>query len=573
MSTPTAPPRIKAVVSVPVRRLKTAAAGAAVAASSDPNLPAATAATATPPSTPGRPQRMQCPGCSSTNVVVEDEGETVCHDCGLVLSDDTVFTSNTNDVSSYGLTRVNDIGRSLDHNQNLHKLGHANPIATSEDRRELYSSRSIADVKVVLEQICSALGLPVADAHRGHYLWMAFKNLKGIKVTKYARKASIACLYLAAKEAKREVTLGQFSSRADINTNMLGAVYKDVKQILLKHKFVSQDGSLELDPWTMLDKILTLSSEASVQSGLLEDLPPYLREVFGATMSRQEQAEQLQKLLQASQRCMTFAIEADMFTGRLPIPLAGACVAVAVQVEGKMLQCPDEVLDFIAKVWMAAPSTIKKRYKELKRYMLKCVHRLPFDVGGNRKTRPLYSLTGVLSYPLFFDDSQEELRSGTDAVSDDDSDGNEADDQEYVDEDTEEELLPWDKAKIPANASVAGPAQPQRVQAVAPSKPVNVMEAREESEETEEIVGEVEGTHIGLKRKLDTLEMNSPPKKFCWHDPQQQQQQQEQQEQQEQHYRQHHHQEDGDEVEEDASEQDDYDHDHDDGYDYDADDD
>ncbi|KAF9946786.1 hypothetical protein BGZ70_003028 [Mortierella alpina] len=440
MSTPTAPPRLKAVVSVPVRRVKTGPAGAAVTASSDTHLPVATAATAaTPSSTPGRPQRMQCPGCSSTNVVVEDDGETVCHDCGLVLADDIVLTSGSNDTSSYGLTRVNDIGRSLDHNQTMHKVGHSINIATSEDRRELYSSRSIADVKVVLEQTCSALGLPIADAHRGHYLWMAFKNLMGIKVTKYARKASIACLYLAAKEAKRKVTLGQFSSRTEINTNMLGSVYKDVKQLLLKHKFINPDGNLELDPWTMLDKILSLSSEASIQSGLLDDLPLYLREVFGATMSRPKQEEQLQKLLLASQKCMTLAIEADMLTGRLPIPLAGACVAVAIQVEGKMLQCPDEVLEFIAKVWMAAPSTIKKRYSELKKYMLECVHRLPFDVGGNRKTRPLYSLTGVLSYPLFFDDSQEELPSGPDAVSDDDSDGHDAGDQEYVDEDTEEE--------------------------------------------------------------------------------------------------------------------------------------
>ncbi|KAF9285985.1 hypothetical protein BGZ68_003334 [Mortierella alpina] len=542
MSSPTAPPRMKAVVSVPARRLKTGPTNAAVNASIDNNSPAATAATATTPSTAaaaatsGHHQRVHCPGCSSTNVVVEDEGETICHDCGLVLADDTVLTASTSDISGYGLTRVNDVGRSLDHNKTLRNVGHAINIATAEDRRELYSSRSIADVKICLEQTCAALGLPIADAHRGLYLWTAFKNLMGIKVTKYARRASIACLYIAAKEAKREVTLNQLSMRSETNTNTLGSVYKDVKQTLLKHKFIHAGGNIELDPWTILDKILTLDSEASIQSGLMDDLPLDLREALGATLPPREKAERLQKLLRASQRCMTLAIEADMMTGRLPIPLAGACVAVAVQVEGKIQLCPEELFEFIAKVWLAAPSTIKKRYMELKKYMLECVNRLPFDVGGNRKTRPLFSLTGVLSYPHFFDKSQEDLWSGPDSDAD-------ADGQGYVEEDLEE------------NPAAKSPVEPEMVKAVEPVKPVDVIE------EVEEIVGEVEETHMGLKRKPDTLEMSSPPKKIRWQEQQHQLSGGEEYEEEE------------NVAEQDFDQDPDHDYDHDYGYDYDGDDD
>ncbi|KAF9571303.1 hypothetical protein EC968_000742 [Mortierella alpina] len=556
MSTSTAPPRIKAVVSVPARRPKIDPAGAAVIAGTEINSRAAAATAAATPATEatdatattttsGRPQRLHCPGCSSTNVVVEDEGETICHDCGLVLADDITLTSGDNDVSGYGLTRVNDVGRSLDHNRNLHKIGHGINMASSEDRRELYSSRSVADAKIYLEQISTSVGLPIADAHRALYLWTAFKNLMGIKYTKYAKRASIACLYVAALEAKREVTLNQLSARTEINTNTLGSVYKDVKQTLLKHKFIHSGGNLELDPWMVLDKILTLDSETSIQSGLMDDLSRDLREALGASLPPKDKAERLQKLLRVSQRCMALAIEADMLTGRLPIPLACACVVVAVQVEGKLAQCPEELIEFVAKVWMAAPSTVKKRYMELKKYILECVSRLPFDVGGNRKTRTLYSLTGVLSYSLFFDKSQGDQWSGADSG---DSDGDADEGQDYIDDEDLEE----NQAENSPAPSAAGSAEPERVQAVESIKPAEAIE------EVEEVVGEVEETAIGLKRKLDTLEMNSPHKKHCWHEQQD------------------YYEDVGEadeEGEEDVVEQGYYDHDQDDGYDYDGDDD
>ncbi|KAF9986957.1 hypothetical protein BGZ75_001237 [Mortierella antarctica] len=535
MSTPTAPPRIKAVVSVPVRRPKTDR-------KTDPTGAAATAATPTTEAnaaTSGRPHRMQCPGCSSTNIAFEDEGETICHDCGLVLADDTGLTSSSNDVSGYGLTRVNDVGRSLDHNKNLQLVGHSINISSAEDRRELYHSRGTADVKLWLEQMCAAFGLPTADAHRSLYLWTAFKKLKNLKITKYSRRAAVACLYVAAKESKREVTLNQFSSQTDTNARKFGSVYKDVKEVLLKHKYIGSGGNLEMDPWMFLDKVLTLDNEASIQSGLMDDLPPDLREALGVTLPPNAKAERLQTLLRVSQRCMTLAIESGMMTGRLPMPLAGACVVMAVQVEGKLALCPEELFEFIGKVWMSSPSTLKKRYMELKKYMVDSVKKLPFDVGGNRKTRTLFCLTAVLTYQPFFEKAPEDLWSGPETVSCD-SDGN--DGQDDVDEDVQE-----DPAENPTNASAGS----GRVQAVEPSKPAETIE------EVEEIVGEFEGTHMGVKRKLD-LEMNSPPKKFRWHEQRQEQQPQE----------------DEDEEEEDAVEQDDFSHhDDDDGYDYDYDDD
>ncbi|KAG0257584.1 hypothetical protein BG011_003864 [Mortierella polycephala] len=344
---------------------------------------------------------FECPACSSKNVFEDDQGYITCHNCGHLLAENVSLhvSSEGPDVSGY--TRVNNLGRPFVASANFQRRTTA-PYE-SQERRRIYRGKRYAQIRDYLIAAGHSNGLVMTDVNRSYHLWRRVMSISPLQFWTPAARAALACLYLAAKESKRGLSLVQIAVRAEMSPYDIGATYKLIKSILIKQGFLDPNQecfNTEEDPWIVLERILTFGSTDSIQRGDMDELSHEIQDAFGIGKEPEERSFCLRGLLSSAQKCMTIAIDSGLVTGRYLHAMVAACLLVAVQVQLQLVQIPEELVHFVTIAFTSGLNTVKDRYKELKKCMLVWARRLPFvkSAGKIKDTKLVYYLDDVLKY-------------------------------------------------------------------------------------------------------------------------------------------------------------------------------
>ncbi|KAF9431851.1 hypothetical protein BGZ76_011619 [Entomortierella beljakovae] len=339
---------------------------------------------------------LQCPECRSCNVFEEyEDGEIICRDCGHVF-EDLILTN----PDSYETTNAQ---HSLNQ-EPIDRFRHHVTYQSTESRRQ-YRAKRFEQIRQYLATSARQCGLTSNQANRAFYLWKEIMDHFGLRFWEAAATGAIACLYLAAKESKKGVSLVDLAARADISPYKIGAQYKSIKSGLLELEVFSADQDIfhsEEDLWVILQRILTITSSDVMPRSDLEILSPNFRKVLGVVIKTTEikaSAANLRILLSSAQKCLTIAKDSGLLTGRQPQSLVAACLVIAIEVRLEVYPCPDEVFEFTSKLFSTKTSTIRKRYRELRQCMLAWALRLPFVKGVKIKDSKLaFYMDDVLKY-------------------------------------------------------------------------------------------------------------------------------------------------------------------------------
>ncbi|KAG0305775.1 hypothetical protein BGZ98_003605 [Dissophora globulifera] len=349
--------------------------------------------------------RQQCPACGQPTVGVEYAiGSIVCHNCGLVLSE-TVFERVDSGLSlsfhTQGLVAVDRIGRPRFVRPQARSIGHT--AFSRSDMRRVYRAKRIRQVHEYLTAACSPNNLHSTDLRRAYYLWKQCMGTLRLQFWDPAARAALACLYIASKESRRGLSLIEIALRAEISPFKLGATYKLVKATLLENHHINPDNpcfSIEEDPWVMLERILHIGSQHSVQQGAMDRLPDQIRDAFGLHLGQEQRSLCLRHLFSTSQKCMTIAVDSGLATGRQPPALVAACLVVAVEIQLLLAKPCEELLEFAAITFSCSLKNLRTRYRELQQCMLVWARRLPFvkDAGNIKGPKLIYHLEDVVKY-------------------------------------------------------------------------------------------------------------------------------------------------------------------------------
>ncbi|KAG0198115.1 hypothetical protein BGX28_008413 [Mortierella sp. GBA30] len=385
------------------------------------------------------PQPAQCRNCSSTNII-EDEDETICGSCGLVIDDaPTLTAAGGHNDANYGLTRVNNIGRSYEKSTGR-RLGYGASITTPSERRIQRQSEREATVQESIKALAARNGLDSLVANNAFSYWRKYRKELDLRYTRFVCQTSVACLYIAAREKGQGVSLVKLAMYAEMSPYTLGSMYTKVKEILLKNNIITREATrfnTEEDPWIALQRIYDLGSERSIQSGEMDTLSPLIQSAFGIHESDKKRIECQRRILNMAQKCMIVAIDSGLSTGRQLLPLVAASVAIAVEVHLKLTKCPDELLQFVSHAWLAAKNTVKRRYNELLRCLTSWAKRLPFiDIDDLKRKKLCYYIDDVFKYFGTLKDKDRQLWAALDDV--------EADQNVTMDEEDEEDEFEYE---------------------------------------------------------------------------------------------------------------------------------
>ncbi|KAK3816085.1 MAG: hypothetical protein J3Q66DRAFT_341587 [Benniella sp.] len=398
----------------------------------------------------------RCPGCDGTNIVEEQSiGAVVCHDCGSVLEETVLDTTPARDPG--GLTRVTNRGRAWN-SASEPRAGQSilrTTISTIE-RRRIHRSKRFEDIRKCLASTGRLSGLTGADVSRGYHLWRVAMFTLRLRGWDIAYKGAVACLFIAAKERKKGTTLFGIAAQAGASPYKIGAMYKQIRTVLVERKILDDNECLHSDddPRIMLEKILSIGSSDSMNRGDMDQLSQQFRAAFDVDGSTDKRAACLRLLWSSAQKCMAIAMDAGLTIGRHPRALAGACLVIAVEVKLLLTGYSKELVDFSAAFFGCGSSTVKARYKELRECMLVWANRLPF-LNANRAIKPkmlVYHLEDVIKYFGHLEnqnkqlwamlDKDESVISDRDNIDENDDDENiyECDRLGYEGEFTEEDL-------------------------------------------------------------------------------------------------------------------------------------
>ncbi|KAF9348472.1 hypothetical protein BGX26_000119 [Mortierella sp. AD094] len=343
---------------------------------------------------------LKCPDCKSANIYEEDL-EVICRDCGHVF-EDFVFESaagpdSHHASSAYGFTRVGRVGRPIQ--QVARRFNTSLPNQNVEISRARRAKR-FEQIREYLAAAGRQSGLSTSHVGRAYYLWKRAMDHLNLRFWDPAARTAIACLYLAAKESKKGVSLVDLAVRTNISPFKIGANYKQVKSSLMELKVLAADFSSDEDPWIVLQRILTIGSPDSIQQGDIEGLPREIQDVLGIDMEVAKSAASLRSLLSSAQKCMTIAKDSGLMTGRLPQGLGAACLVIAIEVRLVLTLCPEELYEFAGRLFGTSAHTVSLRHKELRQSMLTWARRLPFVKGAGKIKEPklVYYMDDVLKY-------------------------------------------------------------------------------------------------------------------------------------------------------------------------------
>ncbi|KAF9172834.1 hypothetical protein BGX21_004519 [Mortierella sp. AD011] len=342
---------------------------------------------------------LKCPDCKSANIHEEGQ-EVICRGCGHVF-EDFIFESAAgrefHPSFAYGLTRVSRVGRPI---QQVSKRFHTSlPNQNIESRRTRRAKR-FEQIREYLAAAGRQSGLSQNHVSRAYYLWKKAMDYLNLRFWDPAARTAIACLYLAAKESKKGVSLVDLAVRTNVSPYKIGANYKQVKSSLMELKVLAADFSSDEDPWIVLQRILTIGTPDFTQQGYVENLPREIRDVLGINMEVAESAASLRSLLSSAQKCLTIAKDSGLMTGRLPQALGAACLVIAIEVRLVLTVCPEELYEFAARLFGTSAHTVSLRHRELRQSMLTWARRLPFVKGAGKikESKLVYYMDDVLKY-------------------------------------------------------------------------------------------------------------------------------------------------------------------------------
>ncbi len=288
---------------------------------------------------------LQCPECSG-NVITDDEhGETVCDDCGLVITEDSVdrgpewraFDSaekdqksrvgapTTNTMHDKGLSTNIDwrnkdaYGRSLGarQRQKMQRLRKWNERFRTRDSKERNLKQALGEI----DRMASALGLPDNVRETASVIYRRALN-EDLLPGRSIEGVSTSCVYAAARMAGVPRSLDEIADVSRVEKSEIARTYR----------YVVRELSLEVKP---------------------ADPEQYVPR-FASSLDLSEESEMRAKQL------LKNAKEQGVHSGKSPVGLAAAAVyAAALLTNEKTTQAAVSEVADISEV------TIRNRYHEL----------------------------------------------------------------------------------------------------------------------------------------------------------------------------------------------------------------
>ncbi|KAF9150912.1 hypothetical protein BG015_007263 [Linnemannia schmuckeri] len=339
-----------------------------------------------------RRSRCQCTGCGGYRLVNDHEtASLVCIDCGTVANEN-MLDDNPKWYQGYGLTRVSAIGRELPSKnkkardkriRTLHGEGGSKPLQSTPTgttnvtvctRRYM---QQVEEARIVITSAGRANGLSDVDVRRAIFFFLLVKQ----KMKVIGHGKPLACLYIAAREAGKKLRLIELAMQSGLSPFDLGADYKRVRAFLVQRETIDTGTGLyvvEEDPWTELERILSIGSSESIERDDFVHLPKDVKEALGINMESVERSRRLRGLLSMSQKFMIIAADASLDTSRRIQPLVAACLIAALEVRLQLTESPKEVLQWVGFMYNSIPSTVMSRYRELRKCILQWARRLPY---------------------------------------------------------------------------------------------------------------------------------------------------------------------------------------------------
>ena len=288
---------------------------------------------------------LQCPECSG-NVITDDEhGETVCDDCGLVITEDSVdrgpewraFDSaekdqksrvgapTTNTMHDKGLSTNIDwrnkdaYGRSLGarQRQKMQRLRKWNERFRTRDSKERNLKQALGEI----DRMASALGLPDNVRETASVIYRRALD-EDLLPGRSIEGVSTSCVYAAARMAGVPRSLDEIADVSRVEKSEIARTYR----------YVVRELSLEVKP---------------------ADPEQYVPR-FASSLELSEESEMRAKQL------LKNAKEQGVHSGKSPVGLAAAAVyAAALLTNEKTTQAAVSEVADISEV------TIRNRYHEL----------------------------------------------------------------------------------------------------------------------------------------------------------------------------------------------------------------
>ena len=288
---------------------------------------------------------LQCPECSG-NVITDDEhGETVCDDCGLVITEDSVdrgpewraFDSaekdqksrvgapTTNTMHDKGLSTNIDwrnkdaYGRSLGarQRQKMQRLRKWNERFRTRDSKERNLKQALGEI----DRMASALGLPDNVRETASVIYRRALS-EDLLPGRSIEGVSTASLYAAARQAGTPRSLDELT----------GVSRVDKDEIARTYRYIARELSLEIKP---------------------ADPEQYVPR-FASDLDLSEEAERRAREL------LSTAKSQGVHSGKSPVGLAAAAIyAASLLTNQKVTQSQVSEVANISEV------TIRNRYHEL----------------------------------------------------------------------------------------------------------------------------------------------------------------------------------------------------------------
>ncbi|KAK3847311.1 MAG: hypothetical protein J3R72DRAFT_432359 [Linnemannia gamsii] len=360
--------------------------------------PINTSATSTPPST-STPNpsssawrsRRQCTGCGGYRIADDHEtASSVCMDCGLIV-DENILEDKTG-FQGYGLTRVTAIGREYPNKKTSareKRVRVAMGNTSNTSLRNAQGAEARFHSRAYLRQVEESRGLIISAARtnglsdgnvkRAVFLFLLIK--KRMPATFVGNVKALACLYIAARETGKGLRLLDLAAQSGLSPFKFGAEYKRVRNFLAERKTIdTSEGTyvVEEDPWTELERFLTIGNSEAIERGDFEDIPQDVKDALGINMVPTERLRRLRGLLSMAQKCMIVAMDSSLDDSRRIQPLVGACLVIALDIRLQLVHPSHELLHWVGGMYNAPASTIKSRYRELRKCLLEWARRLPF---------------------------------------------------------------------------------------------------------------------------------------------------------------------------------------------------
>lgn len=287
-------------------------------------------------------KRRVCPECNSTRIVKDySRGEITCDDCGLVISDNFIETTEKG-LSSRELNEGRPSESPFHHDMGLSTIiSHENkdingrdlkPEKISEiirlrkwDKRARVSSSRDRNLIIALNEITrigASLDIPKNVIKSASFIYR--KSLtKNLVLGRSIECMCRACLYIACRQAKHPKCLDEMIFSSD---------YLEKKEISKAYRLILRELNIKASLMGPCDYLPKISTALALPSNV--------------TIT--------------TNKILKSCIEAGLTSGRNPLGLCAAAIYLASQMENHQIKQKD-----IALASNVTDMTLRKRYREL----------------------------------------------------------------------------------------------------------------------------------------------------------------------------------------------------------------